>query len=120
MKFPGGGGGFPAGGGGAEGPERCLRRIGELGGGGAKYFFSGPKCPPSINFRPDLWKFRRSTELESGNAIGAFLQTPAPVLDKIPGPMGTRFLSSTWLGSGDLIGRAQFPPAPALDKIGLP
>ena len=29
-----------------------------------------------------------STELESGNAIGAFLQTPAPALDKISGPMG--------------------------------
>ena len=29
-----------------------------------------------------------STELESGNAIGAFLQTPDPVLDKISGPMG--------------------------------
>ena len=57
-----------------------------------------------------------STELESGNAIGAFLQTPAPVLDKIAGPMGARFLSSTGLGSSNLIGRAQFPPVPALDK----
>ena len=57
-----------------------------------------------------------STELESGNAIGAFLQTPAPVLDKTSGPMGARFLSSTGLGSGNLIGRSQVPPAPALDK----
>ena len=57
-----------------------------------------------------------SAELESGNAIGAFLQTPAPALDKISGPMGAPFLSSTGLGSGKLIGRAQFPPAPALDK----
>ena len=57
-----------------------------------------------------------STELESGNAIEAFLQTPAPVLDKISGPMGARFLSSTGLESGNLIGRAQFPPATALDK----
>ena len=24
---------------------------GFLGGGGAKYFFSGPKCPPSNNWR---------------------------------------------------------------------
>ena len=48
-----------------------------------------------------------STELESGNVIGAFLQTPAPVLDKISGPMGARFLSSTGLGSGNLLGRAQ-------------
>ena len=47
-----------------------------------------------------------SKELESGNAIGAFLQsqTPAPVQDKISGPMGARFLSSTALGSGNLIG----------------
>ena len=22
--------------------------VGNLGGGGAKYFFSGPKCPPSL------------------------------------------------------------------------
>ena len=56
-----------------------------------------------------------SAELESGNAIGAFLQTPAPVLDKISGPMGARFLSSTGLGSGNLLGRAQFPQ-PALDE----
>ena len=34
------GGGCP-GGGGAEGPGRCLRRIGEFFGGGAKYFFRG-------------------------------------------------------------------------------
>ena len=34
--------------GGAEGPGGCLQRIGEFGGGGgAKYFFGGPKCPPS-------------------------------------------------------------------------
>ena len=57
-----------------------------------------------------------STELESGNAIGAFLQAPAPVLDKISGPMGARFLSSTGLRSGNLIETAQFFPVPALDK----
>ena len=54
------------------------------------------------------------------NAIGAFLQTPAPVLDKISGPMGARFLSSTRLGSGNIIGWAQSPPAPALDKNRFP
>ena len=32
---------------------------------------------------------------KSGNALGAFLQTRATVLDKISGPMGARFLSST-------------------------
>ena len=54
-----------------------------------------------------------STELESGNALKAFLQTPAPVLDKISGPMGTRFLSSTGLGSGNLTERerAQILPS---------
>ena len=25
----------------------CGRELGIFGGGGAKYFFSGPKCPPS-------------------------------------------------------------------------
>ena len=39
LKFPGGGG-F-SGEGGAEGRGRCLRRIGEFGGGGAKIFFHG-------------------------------------------------------------------------------
>ena len=57
-----------------------------------------------------------STELESGNATGAFLQTPAPVLDNISGPMGAILLSNTGLQFGTLIGRAQFHPVPVLDK----
>ena len=57
-----------------------------------------------------------SAELESGNAPGAFLQTSAPVLDKISGPMGAQFLSSTGLQFATLIERAQLLPAPALDK----
>ena len=57
-----------------------------------------------------------STELESENALGAFLQNQAPVLDKISGPMGARFLSSTGLGFGNLIKRAWVFPVPALDK----
>ena len=48
--------------------------------------------------------------------MGAFLQTPAPVLDKISGPKGAEFLSSTGLGFDILIESAQFSPAPALDK----
>ena len=36
-----------------------------------------------------------ATELWSGNAWGAFLQTPAPVLNEISGPMGARFSSCT-------------------------
>ena len=59
-----------------------------------------------IQYRTGVWKCH----------TGAFLQTPAPVLDKFSGPMGARFLSSTGLGSDNLIGQAQFPPAPALDK----
>ena len=31
---------------GAEGARGCLGELGNLGGRGAKYFFSGPKCPP--------------------------------------------------------------------------
>ena len=61
-----------------------------------------------------------STELESGSALGAFLQTPAPILDKISGPMGAQILSSTGLGFDNLIERAQVFQVPALDKIGLP
>ena len=57
-----------------------------------------------------------STELESGIALGAFLQTPAPVLDKISGPMGAQFLYSTGLRFGTLMEKAEFFPVPALDK----
>ena len=43
LKIPGGG--FPRrGGGGDERPGGCLWGI--RGGGGAEYFFSGPKFPP--------------------------------------------------------------------------
>ena len=47
LKIPRGGGVASPGGGGAEGAGGCLRRIGDFWGGGAKYFFSGPKGPPS-------------------------------------------------------------------------
>ena len=57
-----------------------------------------------------------SAELESGNAPGAFLQTPAPVLDKISGPMGARLLYSAGLQFANLIERAQLLPIPALDQ----
>ena len=55
SEVPGGGVGFliesPKGGavsrtGGADGPEGCLQPVGGFGGGEAKHFFSGPKCPP--------------------------------------------------------------------------
>ena len=49
--------------------------------------------------------------------IGAFLQTTAPVLDKIYGLIGGWFLSSAGLGSGTVIGGREFLSAPSLDKI---
>ena len=49
-------------------------------------------------------------ELESGNAPGTFLQTRAPVLDGLSGPMGAQFSCSTGLGCGNFIGRAQYSP----------
>ena len=68
--------------------------------------------------------FRRlmftSTELEPENALGAFLQTRAPVLDKISGPMGARFVSSTGLGFGNLTERMRFFPVPVLDQTRSP
>ena len=48
--------------------------------------------------------------LEPGNASGAFLQTPTPILDKIPGLMDARFLSSVGLGFGIRIGRSTTLP----------
>ena len=61
-----------------------------------------------------------SVVLESGNASGAFLQTPTPILDRIPGLMDARFLSSVGLGFGTRIGRTQLFPTPALDKNRFP
>ena len=45
LKIPGRGGGFQRG----RGREGVCGELGNLGGGGggAKYFFSGPKSPPS-------------------------------------------------------------------------
>ena len=47
LKIPGGGGVFWAAGAGGRGAGRVF--AGNLGGGGAKYFFSGPKFPPSVS-----------------------------------------------------------------------
>ena len=55
-----------------------------------------------------------STELESGNALGAFLQTPAPVLDETSGPMDARFLSVLGWGLVPPHRRAHFSPVAAL------
>ena len=52
-----------------------------------------------------------STELQSGNAIGAFLQTPAPVLDKISGPMGARFFIQYWAGVWQPHRASAIPPS---------
>ena len=51
-----------------------------------------------------------SIVLESGNASGAFPQTPTPTLDKIPAPMDARFLSSVGFGFGTRIGRTRLFP----------
>ena len=43
-----------------EGPGGCLRRIGDFfWGGGAKYFFSGPKRPPRLYLRGKFPSERR-------------------------------------------------------------
>ena len=82
-----------------------------------------PGCPGPLgvfeklvqkNFVPIFRSLR--TGVWKCHALGAFLQTPAPVLDKNSGPMGAQFLSSTGLGFVNLIERAQLFPAPALDK----
>ena len=61
LKIPGGGG-FQEG---PRGREGVCGELGNLGGGGAKYFFSGPKRPPSkfvkkflrfSFFRPGYWE----------------------------------------------------------------
>ena len=49
-----------------------------------------------IQYRSGVWKCLRSLPPDP----------PAPVLDRISGPLGARFLSSTWLWCGTLIGRA--------------
>ena len=46
LKIPEGGG-SPGGAEGSRGREGVCGQLGIWGGGGAKYFFSGPKCPPS-------------------------------------------------------------------------
>ena len=82
---------FP-GGGGAEGPGGCLRRSGDFlwGGGGAKYFFSGPKCPlrliiatcarttPIIEISPPRKKPLLETP-ENRPALGSEKAGPVPV-----------------------------------------
>ena len=80
----------------------------------------------AAGFRCPLFTLRSQTEIYPVQnwslemSLGAFLQTPAPVLDKISGPMGAQFLSSTGLGFGTVIESTQFPPAPALDKYRPP
>ena len=55
LQIPGGG--VSREGGGASGPGGCLPKI---WGGGAKYFFSGPKCPPRTNVQQLTCKMVRS------------------------------------------------------------
>ena len=70
------------GGGGAEGPGGCLRRIGDfLGGGGGKYFFSGPKCPPSSFFR------EKQKGVENSGEGKTYHKTPSQKRFWTPPPM---------------------------------
>ena len=62
LKIPGGG---SPGGRGAEGPGGCLRRIGELGGGGLNIFFSGPECPPRTSPFPRIIKVWLAKSLQN-------------------------------------------------------
>ena len=51
LKLPGGRGCLPGGGGRGLGAGRVSAgNLGDWGGGGARYFFSGPKCPPRFGF----------------------------------------------------------------------
>ena len=54
--------------------------------------------------------------MQSGDGSGAFLHIPAPLVDKIPGPVSARFSFSTGLQFGTLLGREELLPARALDK----
>ena len=65
-----------------------------------------PGTPPIRDFQLVLRGFNvSSAALESGNASGAFRQTPTPILEpKNAGPMDARFLSSVGLGFGTRIG----------------
>ena len=56
LRIPGGGA-FQ--GGGAKGPGVCLRRIGEFGGGGAKYIFCGAEMSTKFDGKPqEMLRFR--------------------------------------------------------------
>ena len=105
TEDPRGGGGCSLGG--AGGPGGCLRRIGDLGGGvfawgGAKYFFSGSKCPPreelldyqgragiiSIirwNLRPVIFGFDRRNRLAQSRSCGEVSTHASKQLLKLEG-----------------------------------
>ena len=54
----------------AQAPGRCLQ-----GGGGSKYFFSGPKFPPSIGERP-----KNVDATSDGPLLMAYLKRPFSML----------------------------------------
>ena len=76
MVNPRRGGGGPGWGGRGKGPGGCLWGIWEFGGGGGgpKFFFSGPKCPPSLVLVPEIRLNFFETRYESS------LVCPAKVL----------------------------------------
>ena len=91
---------------------------------------SGNKKPININKLSGLsqeWigsnfedRYVSSVVLESGNASRAFLQTPTPILDKLPGPMDARFLSSVGRGLAPVQGEhnsSQYPHWIKIDGV---
>ena len=68
--------------------------------------------PKSGPLNEVVTKAEIDTELESGNAIRAFLQTRGPQYwIKLLGPEVQDFLSSAEPGFGNFIGRAPLPPS---------
>ena len=64
----------------------------------------------AIAFRRFFFFLNSAILLSSGCFPGAFVQTPTPVMDKIPGPMDATFLCSVGLGFGIRIGRSTTLP----------
>ena len=77
--------------------------------------FTGPLGPPLLEVESLLAaKNRRLKCIKCSvgvwKCLRSFLQTPTPILDKIPGPMDARFLSSVGLVFGICIGRSTTLP----------
>ena len=65
-------------------------------------------CKINISLKIADWSLS-SRELVSGNSIGAFSPDPAPLLDKISGPMGRDFCPVLGWGLATSEGEHKFP-----------